>query len=486
MNIDDYIKETNAEICDSVDSLWKKISIKVNQFIIKSKSNPNLVEKYNFVLKNSFVLIGSYIHTSITDIILNEMYIADETLNVILVQADTTQLPDLVPVYTYATYGKNINKVDFSDPNQVKKYVKYNFGLYLTLSIKDDGSPFGQLVADFAEEVKEDIQPDPRVFDILKEKPFLIGFVGIRNRYIPIVVDDESVLENLEIKTHTMSLSGSLKDTLTVEVDVRNMDNKAKSVNIPIIFFKNKVFYAFRNVPKELLEIITSPAIKIGKYKFENNTHIGVIIIRNISEYVKNNTLKDYTPVSTYVTYDMSNDYKDDIKILVNSSPIQQSDLPKAGLSNETLNIYLRLSGILLSNRYAINKDILTATYSILKNGINAFINETDQIIVKQDIEEILSLIAFYYEAIEEARQRGEIVALQIEKINEELQKLIINRTKVKQADYKNRLKNMYKISTQDAQNIIENMIGKGFIEEIEDDETYVLNDEVAKQILNK
>ncbi len=268
--------------------------VKVNQYIIKSKSNPNLIEKYNFVLKNSFVLIGSYVHTAITTKKLNELYISDETLNTVLVQADATQLPDLIPVYTYASYGKNLNKVDFADPNQVTRYVKYNFGLYLTMSLTDEG-PFGQLVADFAEEVKDNILPDSKVFDILKEKPFLIGFVGIRNRYIPVVVDDESVLENLEIRTYTLSLSGSLKDTLTTDVDLRNLDNKPKSVSVPLIFFKNKVFYAFRNVPKELLEIISSPTIKIGKYKFENNTHIGVIIIRNISEYVKNNTLKDYT-----------------------------------------------------------------------------------------------------------------------------------------------------------------------------------------------
>lgn len=485
MRLDDYIKETNAQIYDDVDSLWKAVNIKTNQYIIKSKTNPSLVEKYNFVLKNSFLLIGSYLHSSITNKQLNELYISDETLNTVLVQADTTTLPDLMPVYTYASYGKNVLKVDFNDPNQIKRYVKYNFGLYLTLSINDEGA-FGQLVADFAEEVKEDIQPDQRVFEILKEKPFLIGFVGVRNRYIPIVVDDESVLENLNIKTYTSSLSGSLKDTLTTRVDVRNMLNKSKDVQIPLIFFKNKVFYSFRNVPKELLEIISSPTIKIDRYKFENNTHIAVIIIRNINEYVKNNTLKDYTPLSTYVTYDMSEDYKDDIKILSNSMPIQQSDLAKAGLSNDTLNIYLRLSGILLSNRYAINKDILTATYSILKNGINAFMNETDQIIVKQDVEEILSLIAFYYESVDEARKRGDIVVLQIEKISDEIQKLVINRAKVKQSNYKNRLKTMYKISDQDAQNIIENMIGKGFIEEIDDDETYILNDEVVKQILNK
>lgn len=484
MNLDDYIKETNAQIVDGVDSLWKEVNVKLNQFTIKSKSDPNLVEKHNFVLKNAFVLIGSYIHTAITTKQLSELHLSDETLNTIIVQADTTRLPDLVPVYTYASYGKNVSRVDFNDPNQLQRYVKYNFGLYLTLSVNDEGS-FGQLVADFAEEVKDETGPDPKVFDILKEKPFLIGFVGVKNRYIPVVVDDESVLENLNIKTYTLSLSGSLKDTLTTDIDVRNMGNKAKTVSVPIIFFKNKVFYAFRNVPKELLEIISSPTIKIGKYKFENNTHIGVIIIRNISEYVKNNTLKDYNPLSTYVTYDMTEDYKDDIKVLVNSMPIQQSDLSKAGLSNDTMNVYLRLSGILLSNRYAINKDILTATYSILKNGINAFINETDQIIVKQDVEEILSLIAFYYEYVDEARHRGEMAMLQIEKINDEIQRLVINHAKIKQSEYKNRLKSMYKISDQDAQNIIENMVGKGFIEEIEDDETYMLNDEVAKQILN-
>ena len=486
MTLDDYIRETNAQIFDDIDSLWKEINVKVNQFTIKMKSNPSLVEKYNFVLRGAFVLIGSYIHTSVTNKELNEMYIADENLNVILVQADTTKLPsDIVSVYTYASYGKRTLPTDFNNPNQTLRYVKYNFGIYLTLSAGED-EPLSQLVADYAEEVKENIEPDPRVFEILKEKPFLIGFVGIRNRYIPIVVDDESVLENLNIKTYTLSLSGSIKDTLTTQVDVRNLLNKPKAVDIPLIFFKTKVFYAFRNVPKELLEIISSPTIKIGKYKFENNTHIGVIIIRNISEYVNNTTLKDYTPLATYMTYDMTDVYKEDIKILANSPPILQSDLPKAGLSNETLNIYLRLSGILLSNRYAINKDILTATYAILKNGINAFINETDQIIVKQDVEQILSLIAFYYEALDEAQQRGEIVALQIEKISEELQKLVINRAKVRQADYKNRLKSMYKISEQDAQNIIENMIGKGFIEEIEDDETYVLSDEVVKQILNR
>lgn len=485
MDLNDYIKDTNAQIFDDVDSLWREVNIKLNQFIIKSKSNPNLIEKHNFVLKNGFVLIGSYLHTAITTKQLNELYISDATLNTVKVQADITKLPHLVPVYTYASYGKNVSKVDFNDPNQITRYVRYSFGLYLTLSINDEGT-LGQLVADFAEESNENTNPDQKVFDILKEKPFLIGFVGIKNRYIPVVVDDESVLENLNVKTYTLSLSGSLKDTLTTEVDVRNLENKAKSVAIPLIFFKNKVFYAFRNVPKELLEIISSPTVKIGKYKFENNTHIGVIIIRNISEYVKNNTLKDYTPLSTYITYDMTEDYKDDIKTLVNSMPIQQSDLAKAGLSNETLNIYLRLSGVLLSNRYAINKDILTATYSILKNGINAFLNETDQIIVKQDVEEILSLIAFYYESIEESRQRGEIAPLQIEKINDELQRLVINRNKIKQMEYKNRLKKMYKISDQDAQNIIDNMVGKGFIEEIDDDETYVLNDEVLKQILNE
>ena len=484
MKLEDYIRENNAKVVSSIDELWKEINYKFNQFVIKSKSDPSAVEKYNFVVKDIFVLIGSYVHTSITTKHLNELYISDESLNTILTQVDVTKMPDLAPVYTYASYGKNESKVDFNNPNQIKRYTKYVFGLYVIMSL-NDGEASGQLIADFAEEINDNISPDERVFNILKDKPFLIGFVGVRNRYIPIVADDESVLENLGIKTYTISLNGSIKDTLVTEVDVRNLMNKSKEIQMPIIFFKDKVFYAFRNVPKELLEIISSPVIKIGKYKFENNTHIGVIIIRNISEYVKNNTLKDYTPLSSCITYDMAEDFKEDISVLVNSPPIYQSDLSKAGLSNETLNIYLRLSGILLSNRYAINKDILTATYAILKNGINAFINETDQIIVKQDLEEILSLISFYYESIEEARQRGEMSVLQIEKINDELKKLVINRVKIKQGEYKNRIKSMYKISDQDAQNIIDNMVGRGFIEEIDDDETYVLSDDVIKHILN-
>jgi len=484
MNIDQYIKDNNAQITDGIEALWSEIVKKQNSYYVKSKSSQSdRPEEYYFVLRGAFVLIGEYQHVSTSTKQLSRIYLADDELNSILVEVDPTKITDLIPVFSYSTHGKKIIESNFENPNEVKRYVKYNFGIRVLLTI-EDGEATGQIILDFAEEVKEDLSPDPKVYDILKRNPFLIGFVGIRNRYIPIVVDNENVLSELGIVVNALSITGSVKDTLVTKVDVRNLFNKPETVDVPIILFKNKVFYAFRSVPKELLDLINSSAVKIGRYKFENNTHISIIVIRNISDYVKHTEFKDYTPLATFITEDIAREYKNDIQTLAQSMPLTRSDFEKIGISNEILEIYLSLSGILSSQHYAISKDILTAVYSIMKNGVNYLINETDTTIVKQDVEKILAVIAFYYEYFEENKDT-KMIAFQLDKIDAELKSLIATHESVKLDRYKNRLKNLYKISTQDAENIIENMKNMGFFEEIEEEGKIMLTDEVEKQILS-
>jgi len=484
MDIDQYIKDNNAQITDSVDALWSELVKKLNNYYLKSKSsqseNP---EEYYFVLRNAFVLIGEYQHVSVSTKQLSRIYLADESLNSILVEVDPTKITDLIPVFSYSTHGKKLIESSFENPNEIKRYVKYNFGIRLLLTI-EEGEANGQIILDFAEEVKEDLSPDPRVYDILKRNPFLIGFVGIRNRYIPIVVDNENVLSELGIQVNALSITGSVKDTLVTKVDVRNLSNSIQSIDVPIILFKNKVFYAFRSVPKELLDLINSSTVKVGRYKFENNTHIAIIVIRNIADYVKHTEFKDYTPLATFITEDIAREYKNDIQVLAQSMPLTQADFAKIGISNEILEIYLSLSGILSSQHYAISKDILTAVYSIMKNGVNYLINETDTTIVKQDVEKILAVIAFYYEYYEENKDT-KMIAFQLDKIDAELNGLIATHESVKLDRYKNKLKTLYKISTQDAENIIENMKNMGFFEEIEEEGKIMLTDEVEKQILS-
>lgn len=482
--IEEYIKENNAATFTNVGDLWTDAQVKLKNFLIKSKTNESLTEKFNYALKGCFILTGKYEFTTLSSSQLDEIRISDGNLNSIQVQVDSTKVQSLIPIFSYATYGKKFMETNFSDPNFSKKYIPYNFGLYLVFAV-NDGVAEGQIILEFAEELHPNTDPDPRVFDILKEKPFLIGFVGIKNRYIPIVVDDESVLENLHLKTYTLSISGSLKETLITKVDIRNFERKPMTLDVPLILFKDKVFYAFRNVPKELLEIISSPTVKVGRYKFDNNTHLGIVIIRNIAEYIKNNTLKDFSPLSSYITYDMTEDYKNDIKLLSESFPIDQKDLVKSGLSPETLNIYLRLSGILLSNRYRITKDILTAVYSILKNGVNAFINETDHDIVRQDVERILSVIGFYYEYIDESKNIPDEYK-KIYNISDVIKNLVINRQKVHREQYKNKLKSIFRISEQDSLNIIENMINGGYIEFLDETNELMLTEEVIKQVLGE
>jgi len=484
MNIDQYIKDNNAQISDSIESLWSEIVKKQNTYYLKSKSNQSdRPEEYYFVLRGAFILIGEYQHVSASTKQLSQIYLADEELNSILVEIDPTNITDLIPVFSYSTHGKEVIESNFENPNEVKRYVKYNFGLRLILTM-EDGEATGQIILDFAEEVKEDLSQDPRVYEILKRNPFLIGFVGIRNRYIPIVVDNENIPSELGIVLNSLSITGSVKDTLVTKVDVRNLSNKFKSVDVPIILFKNKVFYAFRSVPKELLDLINSSTVKIGRYKFENNTHISIIIIRNISDYVKHTEFKDYTPLATFITEDIAREYKNDIQVLAQSMPLTRADFVKIGISNEILEIYLSLSGILSSQHYAISKDILTAVYSIMKNGVNYLINETDTTIVKQDVEKILAVIAFYYEYYEENRDT-KMIAFQLDKIDAEMKSLIATHETIKLDKYKNKLKNLYKISTQDAENIIENMKNMGFFEEIEEEGKIMLTDEVEKQILS-
>jgi len=188
MDIDQYIKDNNAQITDSVDALWSELVKKLNNYYLKSKSSQSETpEEYYFVLRNAFVLIGEYQHVSVSTKQLSRIYLADESLNSILVEVDPTKITDLIPVFSYSTHGKKIIESNFENPNEIKRYVKYNFGLRLLLTI-EEGEANGQIILDFAEEVKEDLSPDPRVYDILKRNPFLIGFVGIRNRYIPIVL----------------------------------------------------------------------------------------------------------------------------------------------------------------------------------------------------------------------------------------------------------------------------------------------------------
>ena len=484
MDIEQYIKDNNAQITDSIDALWSEIVKKLNNYYLKSKSSPSQTpEVHYFILRNAFVLIGEYQHITISMQQLSRLYIADEKLNSVLVEVDPLKITDLVPVFSYSSHGKKIIESNFENPNEVKHYIKYNFGLRLILTL-EEGNPTGQLILDFAEEVKEDLTPDPQVYDILKRNPFLIGFVGMRNRYIPIVVDDENILSELGIVRNALSITGSVKDTFVTKVDVRNLLNKPETIDVPIILFKKKVFYAFRSVPKELLDLINASVVKIGKYQFENNTHVSIIIIRNISEYLKHTEFKDYTPLATFVTEDIAKEYKNDIQVLAQSFPLTKSDLEKIGISNEILEIYLSLSGILLSQHYAINKDILTAVYSIMKNGVNYLINEADITIVKQDVEKILAVIAFYYEYYEENKDTKMIV-FQLDKIDSELKSLISTHETIKLDKYKSKLKSLYKISTQDAENIIENMKNMGFFEEIEEEGKLMLTDEVDKQILS-
>jgi len=484
MDMNQYVSENNAQITENIDSLWSEIIKKMNNYSIKAKNNQNQQsEEHHFVLRNAFVLIGEYQHINISTNQLSRVYIADESLNSILVEVDPTKITNLIPVFSYSSHGKKVIESNFENPNEVKRYIKYNFGIRILFTI-EDGNTTGQAIVDFAEEVKEDLSPDQRVYDILRKNPFLIGFVGIKNRYIPIVVDNENALEELGIIVNALSITGSVKDTLITKVDVRSIFNKPDTVDVPIILFKNKVFYAFRSVPKELLDLINSTTVKIGRYKFENNTHLSIIIIRNISDYVKHTEFKDYTPLSTFVTEDIAREYKNDIQILAQSMPLTKSDLEKIGISSEILEIYLSLSGILLSQRYAISKDILTAVYSMLKNGVNYLINETDTTIVKQDVEKILAVIAFYYEYYEEYKDLKMLV-FQLDKIDVELKNIIAIHEGVKIDRYKTKLKNLYKISTQDAENIIENMKNMGFFEELEDEGKIILTDEVEKQILS-
>jgi hypothetical protein len=264
---------------------------------------------------------------------------------------------------------------------------------------------------------------DPRVFNIIKDMPYLSGLVGISGKYIPIVSDSHMIIEHIK-KISNMKLqphpsTNKIDDLLSLPVNLEQFIPGAEIyAKLPVVLHGDKLFFEFETPPKGFILASSTKELSFNDgLRIKHNTTIVPIIISKISDYFSKKG-EIFSENATFLNNDIIEGHEKEIKILLESDPMKSNELKEnTGMSLDMIEKYMKMYGYILSRGIKLGKRGKILVDEILKITDIRQIEEDPDIIQK-----IIGIIAFHHVLKGEKHGSGEI----LKEINESI---LVNHT---------------------------------------------------------
>lgn len=355
--------------------------------------------------------------------------------------------------------------------DKVHDIVKYNITLKVSVEIKNGEAKITSKIVNINSMPETNNIDEAKIKEILQKYPFLIGFLGIKGVNIPIIVDSDIVLKELKEKCGlvTEPIGDNFIDTISRKISVYEFGKeKYPTLYIPETLGKEKAFFEYSNIPKNM-SIFNSQRIVINGYSFINKTKMIVIIIKSLSYFF--NTQNNLA--ASFINSSFINNYKEEIKFLIKSPPIDASLFEK--YSNYTLsdlNSMLKMYSLAL----AIGIESADSNFLMLIHNIDKYINTKEDL--EYNIMAFAVMLASYY-SYNELQGYENIV-----KLKQNLSSFL-KRTDIEINKVKTTMKNRFNIIESKTNKIIEELDKKGFIN-ISNERDKILFEQQTIDLLNQ
>lgn len=348
---------------------------------------------------------------------------------------------------------------------------KYSIEIKISASIDDnEKEQISNEIVKIEKEEEEEIPPSEETINALKKMPYLVGLLGIKQINVPVIVDSEIVLQGLqkECLLGLEPIADSLQETLSRKIDVISLGEGQKlSIYIPEMLGKNKVYFAYNNIPKNAINMLNSNRLVINNYIFKNDSKIILLLVKNVNEYLQAKSISQKK--GTYVTDFLITHEKDVLRQFIKSNPISPED-------------FVKYTGYSITD---IDKMLTVYSYSI-KAGIQAIDYRAMRILFDifpetalDDFRNIVYAISTVFSAY--ALINGNNIPEDFNELKSKIKDFVSENIKVDNIDenkkiYKNelreKLKSIFEITDYLATLIIEQLDKSGYINIHEDGKT--------------
>ena len=359
--------------------------------------------------------------------------------------------------------------INYTEPpsDKIHNVFKYDVEISISAKIVNEKEEVATEVVKIEKEIEEEKQIPLEAIEVIRKMPYLIGLLGIKKINIPVIVDSEIVLQSLQKDANLQlePIADTLQDTLARKIGVISIGTeKMQPIYVPEMLGKDKIYFAYNNIPKNIINMLNSDRLIINNYTFKNDSKIIILFVKNIDEYLKSKTVSQKN--GTYITDFLIAKEKNNLSILINSPPISATDFVKyTGYSLTDLDKMLSIYS------YFVKAGIQAIDYRVIKILFDIFpesaIEETENIIYSA------SLVFCSYLMI-----NGKSLPENFNELEEKIKAFVkenINIVEDKQLyknDLRENLKSVFEISDYLASRIIETLDKSGYINIHEDGKT--------------
>jgi hypothetical protein len=436
------------------------IAIKINEKAIKkSKQDFN----QTILLKDCYILAEQFTYNpERTEEPLFIMVMSENPFQVIKVDLPVKKIENIKPLYKtfeYSISGTNSTELLFAKP------VKVNLTLQLTIFFNEEtGKVVTNLVLDKVDE-KAELETakatKEEVLKIIKDFPFLIGFVGIKKMIIPILFDDDAVFQEIKgIDYSTFTGKGFSQFLTRVEI---YGESSRQEIKVPVFITKPKIYVNMSNLDKEAVTLMRAMNYQVDNYTFDNNTTFIPILFGDISKTIsdlENSNQISELKMATYVNSIIVKEYKEQIEKLIKNNPLSIEDIKEISMTTDEIKVFTQIASMLIKDKYKFKKEDLQIMKAIFNTKTLLADNKP---FVSRDIETLLSVIAFYNVA---KTKNPEYKESQSQSLSDTIKAIIDRQYQIPFVDFKNMFIKDYGVSEKKFEEIVGNVIeNEGFIE---------------------
>ncbi|MEM4066284.1 MAG: hypothetical protein QXV17_05420, partial [Candidatus Micrarchaeaceae archaeon] len=278
------------------------LAMYIRKFIQDNKKTANTIEQF-VVLKNSYLLLINYQFDLQTNTE-NPVYGYLITKNPIqAIKVDIIKnIESLVPIYKTFEY----NIINTTNTNVVNLY---DIILKISVSPNEEGSkkPIVNISIDKA--VKKEIDNSKLLqesIDILKKYPFLIGMAGIKEILIPVLFDNDAVIQEIEGFNYLTMTSSGLSQFFT-KIDIFTTEEKKEAIEFPAFILQDKIYVNISSFDKDSINLFRAKNYQYENFTFNKTTTFVPILFGDIKKTLEDadknkiNDLKIATTLNDYI-----------------------------------------------------------------------------------------------------------------------------------------------------------------------------------------
>ena len=456
-------EKTNEKIREFKSCRDLMLYIKSITVAVKKSKNPfeeQILLKNAYVLAEQFVFSAEKAEEPFFAIVMTENPL--QTLKLFL---PAEKLENMNPLYK--TFDYSLDEEPELTNNEMKKS---NMTIVLNIFFDENQNKLISNAILKKIEPIDDVENKTErkeVLEIVKNYPYLIGFLGIKKMIIPVVFDDDSIFQKIKGIEYITQTGKGFSQFLT-KVQIFN-ENGKQELKVPSFITKPKMFINLASMDKDTITLMRAMEYQVDNYTFKNTTTFIPLLFEDINKTL--DSLQETNQISelkiaTFINSDMIENYKKEIEKLVKSNPITEDDLAEISLKIDEIRMYTQLASILIKDKYSFEKQDL----DIIKGLFNNKTLLSDYTTFgSNDVETLLSLITFYRVAKDKYKEYSENLAQSLQK---SIKDIIKRNVDVPFDDFKKDFIKHYNVSEKKFEAVFNNVAyNSGYIEIRDEDE---------------